>query len=121
MLGVSQKMGMGGFSSIGVTIGAGFFSGVLIGFVLKQVVRLVAVVVGLFLAALAYLQYQEIININWSSFQAASQNTIAMLANALTQILGLTTSGHTNLAISNFGIPLTGSMSMGFAIGFMRG
>lgn len=45
MLGVAQTMDMGGFSSIGVTIGAGFFSGVLIGFALKQVVRLVAVVV----------------------------------------------------------------------------
>ena len=99
-------MDMGGFSSIGITIGGGFFSGVLIGFALKKVVRLVAVVVGLFLTALAYLQYQEIININWSSLQAASQNTIAMFANAITQILGLTTNGHplhttTQIIISN--------------------
>jgi hypothetical protein len=27
----------------------------------------------------------------------------------------------TTLAMSNFGIPLTGSMSAGFAVGFMKG
>jgi hypothetical protein len=26
-----------------------------------------------------------------------------------------------SLAISNFGIPFTGSMAMGFAVGFMKG
>jgi uncharacterized membrane protein (Fun14 family) len=92
------------------------------GFALKKVVRLVAVVLGLFLAGLAYLQYQEILNINWTRLQAASQNTIATLGNAITQIPGFTASGNpTVLAISNLGIPLTGSMSMGFAIEFMRG
>ncbi|HET7147046.1 MAG TPA: FUN14 domain-containing protein [Candidatus Nitrosopolaris sp.] len=108
---------MGFDTTFEATLSGGFFSGILIGFALKKVVRLVAVVVGLFIAVLAYLQYQEIININWSSLQVASQNTIAMLANVITQILGLTTSGHpTDLAIPNLGIPLTGSMSMGFAI-----
>ncbi|MDQ6862473.1 MAG: FUN14 domain-containing protein [Thermoproteota archaeon] len=107
-------------SYIGATIGGGFFSGVLIGFALKKVVRLVAVVVGLFLAGLAYLHYQEIININWTRLQAASQNTIATLANATTQIPGFKNSDHI-AAISNLGIPLTGSMAMGFTLGFLKG
>ena len=37
-------------------IGGGFFGGLLLGFALKKVVKLIAVVVGLFIAGLAYLQ-----------------------------------------------------------------
>jgi uncharacterized membrane protein (Fun14 family) len=107
-------------SSIGVTIGGGFFAGILIGYALKKVVKVVAVVVGLFFAGLAYLQYQQIVNINWNKLQAVSQNAISTLANATTQIPGFNNSDHI-AAISNFGIPLAGSMSMGFAVGFIKG
>jgi len=113
-------MNLESVSSIGATIGGSFFAGVLIGYALKKVVKLVAVVVGLFFAGLTYLQYQQIIDINWNKPQQASQNTVTTLANATTQIPGLT--NHTAaLAITNFGIPLTSSMSMGIAIGFLKG
>jgi uncharacterized membrane protein (Fun14 family) len=116
------------FASIGATIVGGFFVGALIGFALKKVLKIVAVVVGLFFAALAYLQYQQILNINWDKLQVTSQNTVAILANATTQISNhisnVTESNNhttTTLAIANLGIPLTGSMTFGFAIGFMKG
>jgi uncharacterized membrane protein (Fun14 family) len=38
-------------------MGGGFFGGILIGYVLKKVIKKVAVIIGLFLAALAYIQY----------------------------------------------------------------
>jgi len=76
--------------------------------------------VGLFSAGIAYLQYQDIVNINWNKLQATSQNTLSTLANATTQLPGLNSGDHV-AALSNLGIPLTGSMSMGFAIGFMKG
>ena len=50
--------------SLAVTIGVGFFGGILIGYAMKKVIKIAAVVAGLFLAALAYLQYQQIIDIN---------------------------------------------------------
>jgi uncharacterized membrane protein (Fun14 family) len=106
--------------SVGVTIGAGFFAGILIGYALKKVVKLVAVVVGLFFAGLAYLQYQQIVNINWNKLQVVSQSTVTTLANATTQIPGFNNTDHI-AALSNLGIPLTGSMSMGFAVGFIKG
>ncbi|MGC2571760.1 MAG: FUN14 domain-containing protein [Candidatus Nitrosopolaris sp.] len=110
----------GNFSYIGVTIGGGFFVGILIGYALKKVVKVIAVVAGLFFAGLAYLQYNQIVNINWSKLQAVSQSTIMTLANATAQIPGFSSSDNT-IALSNLGIPLTGSLSMGFAIGFMKG
>lgn len=110
-------------STISVTLGGGFFVGVLIGYALKKVARLAAVIAGLFFAGLVYLQYQQIIEIKWAKFHALSQNAITTLTNAITQIPGFNSSSdHTaSLAFINLGIPLTGSMSMGIAIGFMKG
>jgi uncharacterized membrane protein (Fun14 family) len=64
----------------------GFFAGVLIGYALKKVIKLVAVIVGLFLAGLAYLQSQQIANINWNKLQTVSEGTITTVSNGLTQI-----------------------------------
>ncbi len=106
------------FVSSGATIGGGLFIGLLVGYALKKVVKLVAVVVGLFFAGIAYLQYEEVVTVNWSKLQAASQNIVSTIANATTQIPGFGSDHHT---AANLGIPLTGSLSMGIAIGFMKG
>ena len=98
---------------IGATIGGGFFAGI----ALKKVVKLAAVAVGLFFAGIAYLQYQQILNINWNKLQVASQNILSTLSNATTEIPGFNSSDHTAL-LSNGGIPLTGSIA---AVGFMKG
>lgn len=106
---------------LAATIGGGFFAGVIIGYALKKVVRIVGVVLGLFFAGLVYLQYQNIVTINWNKVPQLSQNVVTTLANATTQIPGFNSGHSADIAISNFGIPLTGSISVGFAIGFMRG
>lgn len=114
-------MKMDNFSSIAATIGGGFFAGILIGYALKKVVKVVAIVVGLFFAGLAYLQYQQIVAINWNRVPELSQNVVTTLANAPTQIPSFNSGHPADISISNFGIPLTGSMSVGLTIGFMRG
>ena len=73
-------------TTLAATIGRGFFAGILVGYALKKVLKILAIVVGLFFADLAYLQYQHIVNINWERLQATSQNAVASLANATTQI-----------------------------------
>jgi uncharacterized membrane protein (Fun14 family) len=73
-------MDMGNLSSISATIGGAFFAGILIGYALKKVVKVVAVVVGLFFAGLAYLQYQQIIDIKWAKLQAVSPRCPSMIA-----------------------------------------
>ncbi|MFZ0893489.1 MAG: FUN14 domain-containing protein [Candidatus Nitrosopolaris sp.] len=109
------------FSSIAATIGGGFLAGILIGYAVKKVVKVVAIIVGLFFAGLAYLQYQQILAINWNKVPQLSQNVVTTLANATTQIPGFNSGHPPDISISNFAIPLTGSMSVGFAIGFIRG
>jgi uncharacterized membrane protein (Fun14 family) len=76
------------FGSMAATIGGGFFIGILIGYALKKVIKLVAVIVGLFLAGLAYLQYNQIANINWNKLQTIAEGTNTTLSNVVMQIPG---------------------------------
>jgi uncharacterized membrane protein (Fun14 family) len=117
------------FGPAAATMGGGFFIGILIGYALKKVIKLVAVIVGLFLAGLAYLQYHQIANINWNKLQQISEGTITTFSNVIImQIPGISSgsgadshAAAASVAMTSFGIPLTGSMSAGFAIGFIKG
>jgi uncharacterized membrane protein (Fun14 family) len=71
------------FGPAAATIGGGFFVGVLIGYVLKKVIKIVAVIVGLFLTGLAYLQYHQIANINWNKLQTVSEGALTTLTNLI--------------------------------------
>jgi uncharacterized membrane protein (Fun14 family) len=102
-------------SPFAATIGGGFFGGVLLGYAIKKIVRIAAMMVGLFIVGLAFLQYQQIASINWDKFEVS----IAALATAITSTLN--ESNITTMAMSNIGIPLTGSMASGFTIGFLKG
>jgi uncharacterized membrane protein (Fun14 family) len=75
--------------STAATIGGGFFIGALIGYALKKVIKLVAVIVGLFLAGLAYLQYNQIAIINWNKLQTVSEDVITTISNLTMQIPGI--------------------------------
>jgi uncharacterized membrane protein (Fun14 family) len=105
-------------TSISTSIGGGFFGGLLIGYALKKVIKMLAIVVGLFLAGLAYLQYQQIATIHWHKLEGA----ITKLATLTSSTINDNNNVAASLAmISNFGIPLSSSMSIGFTIGFMKG
>jgi uncharacterized membrane protein (Fun14 family) len=103
-------------TSASAIVGGGFFGGLLLGFALKKVVKVIAVIVGLFIAGLAYLQYQQIASFDWNRIEVMAG---AALGNVTAHIS--TNQELATLAMSNFGIPLTGSMSAGFAVGFMKG
>jgi uncharacterized membrane protein (Fun14 family) len=79
-------------------------------------VKLIAVIAGLFIAGLAYLQYQQIASFVWNRIEA-------MAGAALGNIIAHISSNQelTTLAMSNFGVQFTASMSAGFAVGFMKG
>jgi uncharacterized membrane protein (Fun14 family) len=116
------------FGPAAATLGGGFFVGILIGYTLKKVIKIVAVIVGLFLVGLDFLQYHQVANINWNRLQVVSEDAITTLSNAIIQIQGISSSSSdihaataSPLAMTSFGIPLTGSMSAGFTIGFIKG
>jgi uncharacterized membrane protein (Fun14 family) len=121
-------MSIESFGPTAASLGGGFFVSVLIGYALKKVIKIVSVIVGLFLAGLAYLQYQHIANINWNRLRQVTEGEITTISNLIIQIPGISSTSDVHaaatpslLSMTIFGIPLTGSMSAGFTIGFMKG
>jgi uncharacterized membrane protein (Fun14 family) len=124
-------MSIESFGPAAATTGGGFFAGILIGYALKKVIKMVAIIVGLFLSGLAYLQYHQIAYINWNKLQTVSEGALTTLTNLIIQIQDFSGSSSSSdvyaaatassLAMTSFGIPLTGSMSAGFMVGFMKG
>jgi uncharacterized membrane protein (Fun14 family) len=123
------------------TIGFGGIAGFLVGFALKRIMKILAVIAGVFFAALMYLESQHIVNVNWDKLQMISNSilsTIGTTTNATTTtgggvgpiqaILGNNSTAAAASAIlsltstmANLGIPLTGSTAMGFTIGLLKG
>ena len=62
------------------TVGFGGIVGFLVGMAIKYVIKILAIVAGLFFAALMYLQSQGILNINWDKLQTMSQPILSTLA-----------------------------------------
>ena len=102
------------------TVSGGFLAGALAGYALKKVIKIVAVVVALFIAALAYLEYQRIIQVDWTSIQALSQSGIIWLAYTVTHISNNIHTDHIGISASNI-IPLASSTSAGLMLGLARG
>jgi uncharacterized membrane protein (Fun14 family) len=100
------------------TVGGGFFLG-FSGYALKKVLRLAAIVIGLFVAALAYLEYQRILNVDWNRIQVVSQNGIAWVTDAITYISNTIGTTHPG-TLSHVDIPLA-SASAGLMLGLAKG
>jgi uncharacterized membrane protein (Fun14 family) len=72
------------FTTIPATIGGGFIGGLLLGYALKKVVKLIAVVVGLFIAGLVYLQHQQLAYFHWEKIKTT---VTEIFGNVSSQIL----------------------------------
>jgi uncharacterized membrane protein (Fun14 family) len=110
---------------IGTTIAGGFFGGVLIGYTLKKVMKIAAVVIGLFVAALSYLSYKGLIdvkrvameNITRSALTNASGQVVHALNNTATQFAVYSS------AVSASGLPIAAAFGFvpGLLMGFKKG
>jgi uncharacterized membrane protein (Fun14 family) len=97
------------------SIGSGGVVGFLIGFAIKKVMKILAVVVGIFFGAMMYLQWQGIINVDWDKLQIVSQSLLTTLSNSLRDTSQIST------ITGNLGIPLTGGLAAGLAAGLLKG
>jgi uncharacterized membrane protein (Fun14 family) len=125
------------------TIGFGSIAGFLVGFALKRIMKILAVIAGVFFAALMYLESQHIVNVNWDKLQTISNSILSTITttaatNATTTggggmgpiqaILGNNSTAAAAASIlpitstmANLGIPITGSTAMGFTLGIIKG
>src|SRR6266487_5019630 len=61
------------------TIGFGGIAGFLVGFALKRIMKILAVIAGVFFAALLYLESQHIVNVNWDKLQTISNSVLSTI------------------------------------------
>lgn len=91
----------------------GFFTGVLLGYFVKKIVKIILFITCGIVGLLLYLQQQQIISLNIERLEDSSAfilTSIVSSFNTMTQI-GDTTS---------LGIPLTASLTAGFTVGLMK-
>jgi uncharacterized membrane protein (Fun14 family) len=95
-------------------IGGGFLIGILLGYFVKKVFKILMFVAGGVLGLLLYLQQQEIISINYERIETLSALLITDLSSSFDRI---------NLIgdMSFLGIPLTASMTAGFTLSLVKG
>jgi uncharacterized membrane protein (Fun14 family) len=74
------------------------------------------VAVGLFIAGLAYLQYQQIAFFDWNRIEGLLTSSLGSITNQISSSQNITA-----FTSFDFGIPLKSGMSAGFAFGFMKG
>jgi uncharacterized membrane protein (Fun14 family) len=116
------------FSPLLTTVGFGGLVGFLLGFVMKKLFKILAIIAGVFFAVLMYLEQQGIVNINWDKINVAYHGVLSTLVNTVNSTSatteGTAATSHllpTTMTLTNLGIPLTGSTAVGFAIGIMKG
>lgn len=79
------------------------------------------VIAGVFFAAILYFESNGIININWDKLQSIAQSTVSSLTDLISTTASNGKNSSTLLPITSLDLPLTGSATAGFAIGFMKG
>jgi uncharacterized membrane protein (Fun14 family) len=104
---------------IASSIGFGGVAGFLVGYAIKKVLKIALFLVGLFIAALAYLGYQGIISINWDKLALGASDVSGGIGNATGQVSGA--GDQLTNTLINFGIPFTGTFAAAFIFGFMKG
>lgn len=98
---------------IGTSVGGGFFLGLVLGYFVKKIVKILMFVAGGIVGLLLYLQQQQIISVNIVKLETSSTAILTSLASTfdkMTQVGDFT----------SIGIPLTASIAAGFTVALAK-
>jgi uncharacterized membrane protein (Fun14 family) len=99
----------------------GFLLGAVAGYAIKKVMKVAAVVVGLFVAALAYLSYRGWVDVKWAAMEDASRSTLTNASEQVVQALNNTTTQFAShpSTVAASGLPI--AAVFGFVPGLLMG
>jgi uncharacterized membrane protein (Fun14 family) len=100
-----------------ISVGGGFLFGAVAGYAIKKVMKIAAVVIGLFVAALAYLSYRGWVDVKWAAMEDASRST---LTNASEQVVHALNNTATQFA-SHPSAVAASSLPVAAMVGFVPG
>jgi uncharacterized membrane protein (Fun14 family) len=72
--------------------GGGFLFGAVAGYAIKKVMKIAAIVIGLFIVGLSYLSYRGWINVKWMEIENATKTTLTNVAGQVGHVLNNTAS-----------------------------
>jgi uncharacterized membrane protein (Fun14 family) len=105
--------------------GGGFLFGAVAGYAIKKVMKIAAVVVGLFVAGLAYLSYKGWIDIKWMEMENATRTTLTNITGQAVHVLNNTASQFAvhSSTIATSGLPVAAGLGFvpGLMVGFKKG
>jgi uncharacterized membrane protein (Fun14 family) len=84
--------------------GGGFLFGAVSGYAIKKVMKIAAVVVGLFVAGLAFLAYKGWIDVKWTAMEISTRSTLEKVTTQLMHTV-TNTASHSS-TITSSGLPL---------------
>jgi uncharacterized membrane protein (Fun14 family) len=97
--------------------GGGFLFGAVAGYAIKKIMKIAAVVVGLFVAALAYLSYKGLMDVKWVAMENVTRSA---LTNASGQVVHALNNTATQFAAHPSTVAASG-LPIAAAIGFVPG
>ena len=101
--------------------GGGFLFGIAAGYAIKKVMKIAAVVIGLFVAALAFLSYKGVIDVKWVAMENVTRSALTNASGQVVHALNNTATqfaAHPS-AVTASGLPI--SAAVGFVPGLLMG
>ena len=103
----------------------GFLFGVVAGYAIKKVMKIAAVVIGLFVAGLAYLSYRGWVDVKWVAMEDVSRSTLTNATEQIVNALNNTTthfaSHPSTLSVSDLPVAAIFGFVSGLMMGFKKG
>ena len=80
--------------------GGGFLFGIVAGYAIKKVMKIAAIIIGLFVIGLAYLSYRGWVDVKWVAMEDASRSTLTNASEQVVNALNNTATQFTSHASS---------------------
>ena len=105
--------------------GGGFLCGALAGYAIKKILKIGAIIVGLFVLGLGYLSYQGWINVNWAATENGTRQALVGAVNQTALVVkhmsAQFAAQHNGGDISYTPISAAIGFIIGIPVGFQRG
>jgi uncharacterized membrane protein (Fun14 family) len=103
------------------SISSGGIAGFLMGYAVKKGIKIILSIAGVFLGALAYLNYKGLVIVDWERIASVSNKAISEFSVGSANYASSVVDSQVVPTMMNFGVPLTGSFAAGFILGCLRG
>jgi uncharacterized membrane protein (Fun14 family) len=105
--------------------GGGFLFGAAAGYAIRKLIKLAAIVAGLFVVALSYLSYKGWLDVKWIPIEDTAKSTLTDVTNQAIHALNNTASHFQDhpLTVGPLGLPIAAAFGFmpGLVFGLRRG